>query len=195
MIKLELELSDIDYEVLVKEILPKVADRLKQNGSPLAPLLSGGMAANVLLRASDSVRDRVRGMFGAAGLKVAGIEKRVTDTWQLGAGWASNVVATLVLETREGASARGGDLAGIGSEPASNASAANAMIDAAVTAARPPVYTSVENCPAWARETVQKAVDEGVLRGDQGGGLRLTDDNLVNLQMLRNLGLLDGGGA
>ena len=62
-----------------------------------------------------------------------------------------------------------------------------AMIDAAVTAARPPVYTSVENCPAWARETVQKAVDEGVLRGDQGGGLRLTDDNLVNLQMLRNL--------
>ena len=70
-----------------------------------------------------------------------------------------------------------------------------AMIDAAVTAARPPVYTSVENCPAWARETVQRAVDEGVLRGDQGGGLRLTDDNLVNLQMLRNLGLLDGGGA
>ena len=45
MIKLEMELSDIDYEVLVKEILPKVADRLKQNGSPLAPLLSGGMAA------------------------------------------------------------------------------------------------------------------------------------------------------
>ena len=37
MIKLEMELSDIDYEVLVKEILPKVADRLKQNGSPLAP--------------------------------------------------------------------------------------------------------------------------------------------------------------
>ncbi|MFR5861476.1 MAG: hypothetical protein ACLUES_07310 [Flavonifractor plautii] len=44
-----------------------------------------------------------------------------------------------------------------------------AMIDAAVTAARPPVYTSVENCPAWARETVQKAVDEGAA-GDQGGG-------------------------
>ena len=38
MIKLEMELSDIDYEVLVKEILPKVADRLKQNGSPLAPI-------------------------------------------------------------------------------------------------------------------------------------------------------------
>ena len=36
MIKLEMELSDIDYEVLVKDILPKVADRLKQNGSPTA---------------------------------------------------------------------------------------------------------------------------------------------------------------
>ena len=38
MIKLEMELSDIDYEVLVKEILPKVADRLKQNdaGAPEA---------------------------------------------------------------------------------------------------------------------------------------------------------------
>ena len=51
-------------------------------------------------------------------------------------------------------------------------------------------------CPTFGEHfTVQKAVDEGVLRGDQGGGLRLTDDNLVNLQMLRNLGLLDGGGA
>ncbi len=71
-------------------------------------------------------------MFGAAGIKVAQIEKRVTDTWQLGSGWASHVVATLVLETREGASARGGDLGSLGSDPASNASAANALIDAAV---------------------------------------------------------------
>lgn len=59
MIKLEMELSDIDYEVLVKEILPKVGDRLAQNGSPLASLVSGGMASGILLRASDSVRDRM----------------------------------------------------------------------------------------------------------------------------------------
>ena len=100
--------------------LSALVDKVAPNYKAFGPVLS------------DIVRDRVRGMFGAAGLKVAGIEKRVTDTWQLGAGWASNVVATLVLETREGASARGGDLAGIGSEPASNAAAANAMIDAAV---------------------------------------------------------------
>ena len=53
-----------------------------------------------------------------------------------------------------------------------------------------PVWATL---PPWAR-TVQKAVDEGVL-GETRAVDRLTDDNLVNLQMLRNLGLLDGGGA
>jgi fatty acid synthase len=83
---------------------------------------------------SDIVRDRIRGLFGAAGVKISTIEKRVTDVWQLGAGWASNVVATLVLETREGASSRGGDLAGLPADPVSNASAANALIDQGVQA-------------------------------------------------------------
>ena len=81
---------------------------------------------------ADIVRDRVRGIFGAAGVKVAGIEKRVTDVWQLGAGWASNVVAALVLETRDGASSRGGDLASLPTDAVSNAAAANDLIDAAV---------------------------------------------------------------
>ena len=79
MIKLEMELSDIDYEVLVKEILPKVADRLKQNGSPLAPLLSGGMAANVLLRASDSVRDRMAAEILNAAALTGTLEKLAAD--------------------------------------------------------------------------------------------------------------------
>ncbi len=81
---------------------------------------------------SDIVRDRVRSLFGAAGMKLAQIDKRVTDTWQLGAGWVSHVLAALVLETREGASSRGGDLASLGTDAASNAAAANALIDAAV---------------------------------------------------------------
>ena len=70
MIKLEMELSDIDYEVLVKEILPKVA-----------PLLSGGMAANVLLRASDSVRDRMAAeILNAAAPRLTGtLEKLAAD--------------------------------------------------------------------------------------------------------------------
>lgn len=81
---------------------------------------------------SDIVRDRIRGIFGASGIKLAQIEKRVIDTWQLGSGWASRVVATLVLETREGVSSRGGDLASLGTEPVSNANAANSLIDTAV---------------------------------------------------------------
>ena len=81
---------------------------------------------------SDIVRDRVRGLFGASGVKLAQIGKRVTDTWQLGEGWVSHVVAALVLDTREGASSRGGDLAGLSAGAASNAAAANALIDAAV---------------------------------------------------------------
>ena len=81
---------------------------------------------------SDIVRDRVRGMFGAAGVKLGQITKRVTDTWQLGEGWTSHVVAALVLETREGASSRGGDLASLSTDAASNAAAASALIDAAV---------------------------------------------------------------
>ena len=64
------------------------------------------------------------------------------------------------------------------------------LISEAVKAAQPKVYTSVEECPEWARPAVQAAVAKGVLRGDQADLLHLTDDNLVNLQMLANLGLV-----
>ena len=66
MIKLEMELSDIDYEVLVKEILPKVADRLKQNGSPLAPLLSGTLEK---LAADNGIPCKVQGLRATAAQK------------------------------------------------------------------------------------------------------------------------------
>ena len=81
---------------------------------------------------SDIVRDRVRGLVGAAGVKVAGIEKRVTDVWGLTGGWPGAVLATLVLDTRADASARGGDLAALPTDPATTTAAADALIDAAV---------------------------------------------------------------
>lgn len=65
------------------------------------------------------------------------------------------------------------------------------LVEAAVKAAQPKIYTSIQACPDWVQETVQRAVDRGVLEGDQAGRLHLTDDNLVNLQLLANLGLLD----
>ena len=52
-----------------------------QKGSPLAPLLSGGMAANVLLRASDGVRDRMAAeILNAAAPRLTGtLEKLAAD--------------------------------------------------------------------------------------------------------------------
>ena len=59
MVKLEMELSDIDYDALAQEFLPRVADRLEQNGSPLASLVSGGMAGSLLKMMPESVKDKL----------------------------------------------------------------------------------------------------------------------------------------
>lgn len=59
MVKLELELTDIDYETLIREYLPKVKDLLEQKGSPLASMATGGMAASLLLRSPDSMKDKL----------------------------------------------------------------------------------------------------------------------------------------
>lgn len=63
------------------------------------------------------------------------------------------------------------------------------LVDAAVLAARPPVYTQPGEVPEWARELVRRALEKGILQGDGSGQLHLTADNLVNLQMLANAGL------
>ena len=82
---------------------------------------------------SDAIRDRLRALFGAAGVKPAHIRERVTNVWQLGEGWVAAVTATLLLDTREGASSRGGDLAKLPTGAAANAAAADQLIDDAVT--------------------------------------------------------------
>lgn len=63
------------------------------------------------------------------------------------------------------------------------------IVSEAVKTAQPRVYTTVAECPAWARNTVQSAIDADVLNGDGTGKLHLTDDNLLTLQMLYNLKL------
>lgn len=67
--------------------------------------------------------------------------------------------------------------------------AVRGLIDAAIRAARPPVYTKPEEAPEWAQELVRRALKAGILKGDGGGQLHLTTGNLVNLQMLANAGL------
>ncbi len=100
--------------------LSKLVDKVAPNYKPFGQVFG------------DIVRDRIRHLFGAAGIKQAQVEQRVTNTWQLGEGWASHVLVALVLGTRDGASSRGGDLATLGTEAAQNQAAANALIDAAV---------------------------------------------------------------
>ena len=60
------------------------------------------------------------------------------------------------------------------------------LVDAAVEAVRPKVYTDLAQVPEWAQALVGRAMDAGIIKGSGGGKLRLTDDNLVSLQMLAN---------
>lgn len=66
------------------------------------------------------------------------------------------------------------------------------MIDEAVQAAKPKVYTTLEEVPEWAQGLVKEALDRHIVNGDGSGGIRLTDDNLVSLQMMKNARAFEG---
>lgn len=100
----------------LKKLVDSVAPRYKAFGAVL----------------SDIVRERLRALFGAAGVKPTQIDKRISEVWQLGEGWRAHVLAALVLQTREGASVRGENLAQLSTDPAKNTAAADALIDAAI---------------------------------------------------------------
>ncbi|WP_423734829.1 fatty acid synthase subunit beta domain-containing protein [Bifidobacterium primatium] len=100
--------------------LAQIVNKVAPNYKPFGPVLS------------DAIRDRMRSLFGAAGVKPAHIRDRVTGTWQLGEGWVAAVTAALLLDTREGASSRGDDLAKLPTGAVANAAAADKLIDDAV---------------------------------------------------------------
>ncbi len=79
-----------------------------------------------------AIRESLHTLFGSAGIKPAAIGQRVCDAWGLGGGWTSAVTAQILLGTRDGASARGGDLATLPTTAVGNAAEADALIDAAV---------------------------------------------------------------
>ena len=81
---------------------------------------------------SEALRDRLRSLFGAAGVKQQYIRDRVANVWQLGEGWVASVLAALLLDTREGSSSRGGDLAKLPTAAVQNKPEADKLIDAAV---------------------------------------------------------------
>lgn len=100
--------------------LAQIVNKAAPNYKPFGPVLS------------EAIRDRLRALFGAAGVKPAHIRERVTGVWQLGEGWVAATTAALLLDTREGSSSRGGDLAKLPTGAAANAAAADKLIDDAV---------------------------------------------------------------
>lgn len=62
-----------------------------------------------------------------------------------------------------------------------------AIVEEALRAAQPRVYTDMAEVPKWAQGLVRRAVEGGIIRGDGAGRLHLTDDNLINLQMMFNM--------
>lgn len=61
MIKVELEISDIEYEALVDQFLPVVADKMNADGKSLGKILNkdmtAGMAKKVLSSMSQEKKD------------------------------------------------------------------------------------------------------------------------------------------
>lgn len=53
------------------------------------------------------------------------------------------------------------------------------------------MYKTMENVPQWAKETVQKVIDKGALKGDENGNLNLSGDLTRTLVILDRLGKLD----
>ena len=63
MIKLEIEIDDIDYSALAEQLLPLLGDRLRGDGTPFASLLGSGaagpMAKALLSRTPKATKDRL----------------------------------------------------------------------------------------------------------------------------------------
>ena len=79
-------------------------------------------------------------------------------------------------------------------EPDMTKDEVQALVDAAVRAAQPRVYTDMDQVPLWARGLVGRAVAAGIIRGDGAGKLSLTDQDLKTLSMMDGGGLIKGGG-
>lgn len=55
MIKLEMEISDLDYELLLEKLMPYMGEHLRKSGNPLGMLLSNGMSSGMAKRVLSSV--------------------------------------------------------------------------------------------------------------------------------------------
>ena len=126
----ELSLGAIDGAAEADVVtLGAQVDGLARGYKPLGPVLSA------------AIGDHLKKVLGPTGKRPAAITERVTQTWGLGAGWAQHVLVRVALDTREGASVRGGQL---GELTIGSAGDLDAAIDAAVSAVAASNGTSVQ---------------------------------------------------
>lgn len=55
MVKLELEFSELDYDMLLEKLLPLMGDQLRNSGNPLGMLLSNGMPTGMAKKILSTV--------------------------------------------------------------------------------------------------------------------------------------------
>ncbi|MFY9262119.1 MAG: fatty acid synthase subunit beta domain-containing protein [Arcanobacterium sp.] len=116
----ELNVSSIDGAAEASMVeLGTTVTKLAHNYKPFGPVLS------------EAINDRIRKLFGAAGVRPSHIGDYVSSEWGLGAGWVAWTTAAVLLDTREGKSLRGGELALLDASVTSLADA-NRLIDDAV---------------------------------------------------------------
>lgn len=70
-----------------------------------------------------------------------------------------------------------------------------ALVEEAVRAAQPKVYTDLSQVPLWAQGLVGRAMAAGVIHGDGTGRLSLTDQDLKTLSMMDGGGLIRAAGG
>ncbi len=47
MLKLELELTDLNYDVMLEQLLPRLTEQLRNSGNPVGMLLTSGMGSGM----------------------------------------------------------------------------------------------------------------------------------------------------
>ncbi len=80
----------------------------------------------------DTVASGLARVLGPSGLGRGEAVAHLTGRWGLGPGLVDQVLLRLVLDTRPGPSARGGDLASLGGDPPTTPAAGRALVDLAV---------------------------------------------------------------
>lgn len=59
MIRLELELTDLDFDALVELYLPQLAEKLKNEGNPIGILMNPAMVKTMLRTMSQEKKERL----------------------------------------------------------------------------------------------------------------------------------------